>query len=519
MRPKLFGVVLIVWFLVFAVPGFGGPATEDPDLPEILAQKVAKLPPEIRRKTIFIESTPDGFQVAGKGSVINSIIQKAGGLSPDGLGALEFEPLTLTLWQKLAPEVVIARTKDLAAAKKFLGQRTWRNSPAVKNNQIFDFPDGLVDVAKDHQTYFSAWLAGTLYAKEFGQSKNLVRPEAKLSSKPLKLEMPYVENATIVDSRILDFVHRSLVIRFKKPLDVISTSAGPLQDVEAVGNSYSPAPTWPIYHQGNFDTSMAKLYEVLGLNKEKASLLGTGADLNNLVVTTRKYKDLVVTTLITAGVEGNAIRAGSDEGAFVEPGTINIIVLANRRLTPGAMANAIIYVTEAKTAALWEMDIRSVQTGLENPATGTGTDSIVVVSGEGKKATWSGGHAKLGQLIAESVKAGVIEAIYKQNGKTPQRSVQKRLAERGQYCPELSPLFDIPRYQGFMEMAFSLSDAHRFGQAIDLTAFESLALIVAGEIAGKPILKLEDAPKGDKTPAPLSIALRALKTGQKNRKP
>ncbi|MDR1577126.1 MAG: adenosylcobinamide amidohydrolase [Deltaproteobacteria bacterium] len=517
MKPRFLATLVLVLFMGLTVPVWGGPSTEDPDLPVILAQKIAKLPRERLRRIIFIEPDGAGLKVAGTASVLNSIIQKAGGLTPEGLGAREFEPLTVATWGQLKPEALVIRTKDRAAVKKFLAQRTWRNAPAVKNGQIWDFPDGLVDVAQDHQSYFSAWLAGTLYPDEFGRPENLVRPQEKLSAKPLKLAMPYVENASIVDSRLLDFVHRSLVIRFKRPQDVISTASGAIKGVEAVGNSYSPAPTWPIYHQVGFDGSMNRLHEVLGLSADKAALLGTGADLNNLVVTTREYQDLVVTSLITAGVEGNAIRAGSDEGAFMEPGTINIIVLANRRLSPGAMANAIIYITEAKTAALWEMDIRSVQTGLENPATGTGTDSIVVVSGEGKKATYSGGHTKLGQLIAEVVKTGVIEAINRQNGKTRQRTVQKRLAERGLYYPELATLLEIPRYQGFMELAFSLSDAHRFGQAVDLTAFESLALLVAGEIAGKPIQKLDPPEKGSKTPVPLSMALGALLKGKKNR--
>ncbi|MDR2141653.1 MAG: adenosylcobinamide amidohydrolase [Deltaproteobacteria bacterium] len=513
-----FKVLMVFFWLVFwglTGPAFGGSAGEDPELAEILAEKVARLPGEKLKKIIFVELSPAGLRVAGTGSVLAAIIANAGGVWPEGLGGGDFYPLDLATWKKLSPEVLIIRTKDRAAARKFLSQRSWRDVPAVRNDQIFDFPDGLVDQAQNYQSYFAAWLAGTLYPEEFGRTENLVRPQRVLSAKPLKLDIPYVEKATIVDSRILDFIHRSLVIRFQSPQEVISTASGSFAAVEAVGNSYSPAPTWPIYHQKSFAGSMRLLHEVLGLNQEKSALLGTGADLNNLVVTTRKYQDLIVTTLITAGVEGNALRAGSDEGAYMEPGTINIIALANRRLSPGAMANAIIQITEAKTAALWEMDIRSVQTGLENPATGTGTDSVIVVRGEGKAISYSGGHTKFGQLLAESVKTGVSEAILKQNGKTRQRTVQARLAERGLYYPELTKYFENPRYKGFMELAFSLSDAHRFGQAVDLTAFESLALMVAGEIAGKPVTRLELPAKGEKTPVPMSLAIRAFLTGQK----
>ncbi|MDR1871317.1 MAG: adenosylcobinamide amidohydrolase [Deltaproteobacteria bacterium] len=520
MKRQLLAMTLLLLVIGLALPVFAGPAQEDPDLPEILAQKVAKLPQDKLKTTVFVEPSPNGLKVAGTGSVLAAIILKAGGVLPTDLGALEWVEVNGAAFRKLNPSVVVIRTKDKEALGKLFKGGGYRNAPAIKNGDVFDFPDGLVDQAKDYQTYFAAWLAGTLYPNEFAKVENLVRPQEVLAAKPLKLDMPYVESAAIVDSRLLDFVHRTLLIRFKRPMDIISTNSGALKEIESVGNSFSPSSTWPIYHLLGYEGPKTTIYDVLKLDKAKASIMGTGADLNNLVVTTRKYKDLAVTTLITAGVEGNAIRAGSDVGAYFEPGTINIIVLTNRHLSPGAMANAIIYVTEAKTAALWEMDIRSVQTGLENPATGTGTDTVIVVSGEGKSVNYSGGHTKIGQLIAEAVKAGVTEAILKQNGKTKRRTVKARLAERCLYYPELASILTNPRYQGFVELAFSLSDAYRFEQAVDLTAFESLALTVASEIAGKPVLKLdpENNPesKGSKIPPPLSIALRALMAGQKS---
>ncbi|MBR9986561.1 MAG: adenosylcobinamide amidohydrolase, partial [Desulfosarcina sp.] len=72
--------------------------------------------------------------------------------------------------------------------------------------------------------------------------------------------------------------------------------------------------------------------------------------------------------------------------------TINIIVLANMRLTPRAMNRAIISATEAKTAALQDLDIRSSYTPMTNPATGTGTDNIIVVQGDGTRIDNAGGH-------------------------------------------------------------------------------------------------------------------------------
>ena len=53
------------------------------------------------------------------------------------------------------------------------------------------------------------------------------------------------------------------------------------------------------------------------------------------------------------------MRMSVDEGPFYEPGTINIVLLTNMKLSPRAMARAIITATEAKTAALQDLDVRS----------------------------------------------------------------------------------------------------------------------------------------------------------------
>ena len=81
------------------------------------------------------------------------------------------------------------------------------------------------------------------------------------------------------------------------------------------------------------------------------------------------------------------------------------------------MARAIITATEAKTAALQDMDARS-SVSPENQATGTGTDNMIIVSGKdpGRQIRYTGGHTKIGELIGTSTKLAVAEAIKKQEG-------------------------------------------------------------------------------------------------------
>jgi len=87
----------------------------------------------------------------------------------------------------------------------------------------------------------------------------------------------------------------------------------------------------------------------------------------------------------------------------------------------GGMARAVITATEAKTAALEDLKVPSTYTkGVQ--ATGTGTDSMIIVSGtSGPKVTYTGGHSKIGELIGKAVYEAVLEALEKQNGfkKTP----------------------------------------------------------------------------------------------------
>jgi adenosylcobinamide amidohydrolase len=189
-------------------------------------------------------------------------------------------------------------------------------------------------------------------------------------------------------------------------------------------NHDNPRPLWDYVHQ-HYQEFEDTPSSILGIHPEETAFLTTGADMDNLALSERSYQEFMVCCLATAGVEGNAQRMGVDEAGSVErdgrfeslSGTINIILLTNATLSDGAMARAIITATEAKTAALQDMDIRSTCTP-QNRATGTGTDNLIVVSGEGPLVRYTGGHAKMGELIGVATKRAVAEAIEKQEGIT-----------------------------------------------------------------------------------------------------
>ncbi len=127
----------------------------------------------------------------------------------------------------------------------------------------------------------------------------------------------------------------------------------------------------------------------------------TGAQMKKAASTTEKRGDMIVTAWCTAGCS-NALRVG--DPASVEttaPGTINLIVLINRALSGVAMVEAIQIATEARVAAVLAARVKSVLSG--KPATGTGTDCIVVAAlDNGPAHSYCGKHTRLGELIGRA---------------------------------------------------------------------------------------------------------------------
>jgi len=221
-----------------------------------------------------------------------------------------------------------------------------------------------------------------------------------------------------------------------------------------------------------------------------------------------------------------------DEGKFYEPGTINIILLPNMKLTPRAMARAIISATEAKTAALQDLDIRSSYSSQIHQATGTGTDNIIVIQGTGIPIDNAGGHSKMGELIAKVVYEGVKEAIRKQNGLIADRHVFQRLKERNvsiyggiseikcacclkkrDFVGAVEEILLDPRYASFIESALVLSDDYEKGLIKDLSAYRLWCKMIAGDIAGKKIEKMREFVGLDNMPVVLKMALTAVLNG------
>jgi adenosylcobinamide hydrolase len=164
----------------------------------------------------------------------------------------------------------------------------------------------------------------------------------------------------------------------------------------------------------------------MGIEAELTAMMGTAANMNYAAVVAVSDAGVTATAVVTGGVHGNAACAG-DAAAWREtekgwekvaevPGTINTILLIDHAVTEGALARAVITMTEAKSAALQRLAVRSLYS--QDYATGTGTDQycIAATMEGGKALTSTSPHSKLGELIGVAVRDATLEALRWQNG-------------------------------------------------------------------------------------------------------
>ena len=159
--------------------------------------------------------------------------------------------------------------------------------------------------------------------------------------------------------------------------------------------------------------ALSQLARSLGIRDKFVGLM-TAVSLADIVTVREVHGQMWVEGFVTVGTS-NAVRAGEPvmlsqrNRRGTHPGTINLILVTNARLSGSAMVGVVQVATEAKTAVLLHAKVKS-WTG-RSGATGTGTDAVVVVSGEGPLQRYSGTHTTLGELVGRVVGASVTEGL------------------------------------------------------------------------------------------------------------
>ena len=255
---------------------------------------------------------------------------------------------------------------------------------------------------------------------------------------------------TRIKSVEAEIQENKLVLRSKTPMKILSSAVlnGGLQEANCIVSVHVPEETGldiddDVHREaGDFlrdETSK------LGLPQDQIVGIMTSAKMKNVDMATRKFEDITITAIATAGVHfsataGDEIASKQSAFPFKKWGTINIILLVDGDLTDSCMVNAVSTVTEAKTVALRELDVRSRFSG--EIATGTVTDSVVIAcTKRGSKIAYAGTATPIGELIGKSVREAVKKALCNQENIVSNRSLTRRLRERGITVENMTTLF------------------------------------------------------------------------------
>jgi adenosylcobinamide amidohydrolase len=218
---------------------------------------------------------------------------------------------------------------------------------------------------------------------------------------------------------------------------VLSTSArngGQVDHVRHLVNHQSCEGTahverYRAIHESGLEAYDEGVCAELLLPPDATAVMGTAANMSYAVVASERDGPLEVTAAVTAGVQTNAACAGDPAGwregtAGMErvpatPGTINTILHVGAPLTAGALARAVVTMTEGKTAALQRLAVPSCASA--DLATGTGTDQYCLAAPVSGAHTFTSAspHVKLGELIGLAARRATQEAIRWQNGLEP----------------------------------------------------------------------------------------------------
>lgn len=117
--------------------------------------------------------------------------------------------------------------------------------------------------------------------------------------------------------------------------------------------------------------------------------------------------------LATAGLT-NAHRAGHPAPEPGGAGTINVIAVTDQGLTGAGRAEALALVAEAKAALLADLGLRVP--GDDRIASGTGTDAVAIVAGQGDDVPYTGYHTASGQRLATAVHQALAASLRRTAG-------------------------------------------------------------------------------------------------------
>jgi len=141
----------------------------------------------------------------------------------------------------------------------------------------------------------------------------------------------------------------------------------------------------------------------------------TAASMDSFRMAKKSEQGIDIAVLVTSGLSnprrvGDLAEHRSMTTSSTKVGTINIVIVTSAILTGAASVEALLIATEAKSAALQEAGIKSPVSNLL--ATGTGTDSVAIISGHGPETVnYCGKHVLYGEILGRMVTDTVKSSI------------------------------------------------------------------------------------------------------------
>jgi adenosylcobinamide amidohydrolase len=223
-----------------------------------------------------------------------------------------------------------------------------------------------------------------------------------------------------------------LAITSQNPLTTVSSAihnGGGLKTTKIIINSQVTDEYGDRHLHDDPTRFVLESFKKLGFNEGFVGMV-TYANVADFALVSKTDGDIAVSVVATAGCT-HAESAGEKIEVQKIEGTINIIVVIDGNPVESCLVSTLITATEAKTAALRELDLRSRYSG--NEATGTITDAMVVAkTGKGLPILYGGPASKLGQIVGHCTRKAVKDAVMnsKIGGYLPTRSILERLSER-----------------------------------------------------------------------------------------
>ncbi len=200
-----------------------------------------------------------------------------------------------------------------------------------------------------------------------------------------------------------------LILRFPETRNILSWAPfnGGLTKSNCILN-------WQIdkFDSGDIPALFKQKINQLGIPSHSVGML-TSAEIKNYQKAKSTIGSYEVRAIATVGLENTrTVGDSADVGPYTQDdhyGTINLVVACNALPDLQGMAEAIQVATMAKTKAMLDAGVVSRKSG--HPATGTGTDCVVIAASGELKENYCGMHTPLGQLIGETVYQAIRKAI------------------------------------------------------------------------------------------------------------